>query len=194
MSHFITQPLTGLLQPVCKDFIAPFYNMGKDLSGPVYIWMTGKNGTQSINKAEAIKNWEKLLQAAIRVGVTFAVFLIYQKTWKAGVHAFGLIGGLGTFCLTYYVGYYIDPKSNYTGYSTWFLYKGVVGMLKSFGSSRAAMLCLLLLRNREFDGKELSFLNQRFLNDRIHAAAKQLTEWTFKEPAAVLPQPEQPPQ
>lgn len=192
MAHLITQPLTGLLQPVCEDFIAPFYNMSKDLYGPIYILMTGKNGTRDINKAEAIQNWDKLLQATVRVCMTFAVFLIYQKTWKAGVRIGGLLGGLGTFCVTYYAGYYIDPKSNYTGYSTWFLYKGTIGMLKSFGASPAAMLCLLLIRDRKFDQIELSFLNQRSLKQGLHSAASFFADRTFKEPAAVPPPPEQP--
>jgi hypothetical protein len=194
MAHFIQQPLTGLFQPVCEDFIAPFYNMGKDLYGPIYILMRGKNGTRDIHKAEAIQNWEKLLQATVRICMTFAVFLIYQKSWKAGVRIGGLLGGLGTFCVTYYAGYYIDPKSNYTGYSSWFLYKGVIGMLKSFGASPAAMLFLLLIRDRKFDQNELSFLNQRALKQGLHSAASFLAEKTFKEPAAVPPPLVQPPQ
>lgn len=194
MTHFITQPLTGLLQPVCEDFIAPFYNMGKDFYSPIYILITGKNGTRDINKAEAIQNWEKLLQTAVRVGAAYAFFRAYEKTWETGVNALGLIGGLGTFCLTYYIGYYIDPKSNYTGYSSWFLYKGVIGMLKSLGSSRVAMLCLLLIRDRKFDQTELSFLNQRALKQGLHSAASFLADRTFKEHVVVPPPSEQPPQ
>ncbi|MBS0648673.1 MAG: hypothetical protein JSS10_05555 [Verrucomicrobia bacterium] len=191
MTNYFIEPFKHLLWPVGKDFAAPFYNMGKDFCVPVYILMTGQEKSKPINKKEAQENWEKLLKVIIRIGVAYAFFQAYQKTWKAGIEWGGKIGGAGVFCLTYLVGNVIDPKSNYTGVSGWFLYKGVIDMLKSFGSSHAAMLCLLLVRDRKFK-EETGFLNFNFFNHPIKGAASQLAEWTFKEPEVAKPEPKPP--
>lgn len=192
MSSYFIQPFTSLIFPIGKDLAAPFYNMGKDFCVPVYVLMTGQEKSKTIGKKEAAENWEKLLKVIIRICVTIAFFQAYQKTWKAGIEYGGKIGGVGVFCLTYFVGNVIDPKSNYTGVSTWFLYHGVIGLFKSFGSSRAAMLCLVLVRKRKFK-EEKGFLNLNIFNRPIKGIASQLAEWTFTAPAATTT-PTLPPQ
>jgi hypothetical protein len=187
MSTYFIEPFKNLLWPVAKDFAAPFYNMGKDFCVPVYVLMTGQEKSKLIHKKEAQENWEKLLKVIIRIGVAYAFFQAYQKTWKAGIEYGGKIGGVGVFCLAYFVGNVIDPKSNYTGVSGWFLYHGIIGLFKSFGSSRAAMLCLILVRDRKFK-EEQGFLNLAVFNRPIRSVASYLAEWTFTEPAVTKPE------
>lgn len=180
MTHVI-KPLIELLTPPCKAFSASFYALHEDCYIPALSLYTGKNNVNKIEMTnlEARQTCEKLLRSIVRIGVTYAVFRAYDIAWNCGGYYLGMVGSLMGFVVCFSALHAVDSKSNDMGRSVWFLFRGTISLLKTFGDSRAALLCLVLVREKEYKDKQ-GFLNYGPVKNTIESIAN----WAYPSPAS----------
>ncbi len=154
-------PVKDLISPVIWDLATPLVRPYYDLIN------------SDLKSQQACK---KLLQTITRIALATAGFFVYKTGWHLGVRYLGLLGGMGTFCILYIIGNKIDAPANYTAATSWFLYEGILGLLRSWGASPAAMLCLLLVREKK-DSQEpqgiMKLLDPFFTTAAASLAASQ---------------------
>jgi hypothetical protein len=179
MTH-VMNPLIELFTPPCKAFSAPVYALYEDCYIPALSLYTGKSVSKiDMTKPEARQNCEKFLQSILRIGVTYAVFCAYDKAWSYGSYYFGVGGSLIGFVVCLSALHAVDSKSNDMGRSAWFLFRGTISLLKTFGDSRAALLCLVLVREKEYKGEQ-GLLSYGPVKNTI----KSIANWAYPDPAA----------
>jgi hypothetical protein len=111
--------------------------------------------------------------------VTYAVFCAYDKAWSYGSYYFGVAGSLIGFVVCLSALHAVDSKSNDMGRSVWFLFRGTISLLKTFGDSRAALLCLVLVREKEYKDEQ-GLLSYGPVKNTI----KSFANWAYPDPAA----------
>ncbi len=174
VNRHVKAPLIELLTPPCKAFSAPFYALYEDGYTPAPSLYPSKNVSKIDTKAQPRQTCEKILRSIVRIGMTSAVFYAYDKTWSYGNYYFGVAGGLMGFVVCLSVLHAVDPKSNDLGRSIWFLFRGTISLIQTFGDSRAALLCLVLVREKEYK-REQGLLSYGPVKNTI----KSIASWAY---------------
>ena len=138
--------------PLKDNFTAPFNLAWQDLKAPfTAVWQSPPSEYN-----------QELLIAIARPMLAAGLVLAHRFVWSRAHKDFGNLGS-AVFCAALYeAGNWLDPKANYIGSSAWLLFKGASGLLKSEGSDRIAMVCLLLLKTRTFEASKPSRLFNNF--------------------------------
>lgn len=182
---YVANPLIDLVRPAYEDFSAPFYAAHRDIYVPLHDLFTGKDyqSLATLTRTGTKEKYEKLLLSITRIVASFALFHAYQKAWETGVDYFGVAGALAGFVICLSAGNAIDNRSNDMGRSAWFLFRGVITLLKNFGDSRAALLCLILIRERK-DKKEEGLFGSPWMKASIASVADRVVAWSYRPPTA----------
>ena len=186
---YVMKPLIDLFKPTYNDFKAPFEAIHQDFYIPATSLFRGRDYQthEVMSHDEAKQKYEKVLASVVRVGVTFAIFLAYQKAWTTGSYYMGVVGGLTGFVVCLSIFNAIDARSNDLGRAVWFLYRGTISLLRSFGESRGALLCLVLVRAKDYK-EETGLLTNPTVQNLIKSTAGTLANWSHPAPARTSPQ------
>ncbi len=158
-----------------RDFVIP---LKENLAAPFNLaWQDLKVPFTAVWKSPSLEHNQKLLSAIARPLLAFGLVLAHRFAWSRANQDFGHLGSAVCCAVLYEVGNYLDPKTNYMGSSAWLLLKGASGLLKSEGSDRISMVCLLLLKTRTFDATNPSRLFDNFPVKNVIDYAAQALFW-----------------
>lgn len=162
-----------------RDFVLPLKD---NFSAPFMLaWHDFKTPFSAVWKSPSQEDNYQLLRAILRPTLAATLVFAHRVAWNKVHKDFGHWGSAVICATLYEIGNYCDPKANYMGSSAWLLFKGASGLLKSEGSDRIAMVCLLLLKARIFEDAKFSRLFDNFpIRNIVWAAANGLF-WVQKK-------------